>query len=342
MWVQRNSVSTYTRILQSLSQWRTPPVRKHARFFFFFLFGHYVQGADSNLDKMFGFFHQPIETSVQNSLLSKKFSHFLIFHAVILNLNPLTAFLESNRAFLSRFSENQLFLSHFLSVSNCSLSSLPKIHRKLRTGGWRRRNVLKFDRPIDRRSTYRRSQHQNSRRVSTYDRNRQNVVFVCWSSSSVYLSTIDLLDDLFCAQTVTRQSTITDFFSKIESNKRKRAKKRLNETHHCLNVWKKVAGLAVTVVKIALRIKHTLFSTPPPPPILCTYAHHPPRMTTLVRQVVHAPCWRSLADIAVGASFTLTNFSSRFVFQSCRSDDRLWRENLSHGNSAFPRVLVVL
>ena len=81
MWVQRNLVSTYTRILQSLSQWRTPPVRKHARFFFFFFFffGHYVQGADSNLDKMFGFFHQPIETSVQNSLLSRNSLIFWTF-----------------------------------------------------------------------------------------------------------------------------------------------------------------------------------------------------------------------------------------------------------------------
>ena len=267
MWVQRNSVSTYTRILQSLLQWRTPPVRKHACFFFFF-FGHYVQGADSNLDKMFGFFHQPIERPFKTRSCREILSFFDLsccdFEPEFLDGIP---WVES--CFFSRFSENQLFLSHFLSVSNCSLSFLPKIHRKLHTGGWRHRNVLKFDRPIDRRSTYRRSQHQNSRRVSTYDRNRQNVVFVCWSSSSVYLSTIDLLDDLFCAQTVTRQSTITDFFSKIESNKRKRAK-RLNETHHCLNVWKKVAGLAVTVVKIALRIKHTLFSTPPPPP---SFAH---------------------------------------------------------------------
>ena len=50
-------------------------------FFFFFFFGHYVQGADSNLDKMFGFFHQPIETSVQNSLLSR---NSLIFWSFML------------------------------------------------------------------------------------------------------------------------------------------------------------------------------------------------------------------------------------------------------------------
>ena len=77
-----------------------------------------------------------------------------------------------------------------------------------------------------------------------------------------------------------------------------------------------------------------------PPPPSCT--HHPPRTHHHPR--THHPrtthcTQQSLADTAVHACFTLRNWSPHFGFWSYPSDDRLWRETLSHGNSEFPRVL---
>ena len=46
-------------------------------------------------------------------------------------------------------------------------------------------------------------------------------------------------------------------------------------------------------------------------------------------------------DTVVHTCFTLTNFLSRFVFWSYPSDDRLWHETLSYGDSEFSRVLAI-
>ena len=70
-------------------------------------------------------------------------------------------------------------------------------------------------------------------------------------------------------------------------------------------------------------VRPSALESPPP----CTLAH-----TTLVQHVVHT-CWQSVADTTVHACFTLsltlnTNFSSRFLFCSYPSDDRLYSVKL--------------
>ena len=61
-----------------------------------------------------------------------------------------------------------------------------------------------------------------------------------------------------------------------------------------------------------------LFSWVPPPPPLAHTRTTLPACTTLVRHIVHTPCWQSLADTccAVHACFTLTNFTFHFLVKS--------------------------